>query len=249
MRYPWPVVAVVLVLTAAILKDTPARADERSDIASAWAAYQRGDHATALKTLKPLAEAGNADAEYDLGTMYSDGHGVPRDPRLAQTWWEKAANQGQADAQFSLGFMLLHGSGEGDNAVAADPSAGLPWIEKAAAQGHASAEYFLGYLYWSGTSVPFDPQKALQYTLQAAEQGRADAEYQAGMILASQRGVQNAIEGYKWLELAARQNYPGAAQSRDRLAADRLAPAEVQHAKALADSFKPAAPMSSPGHG
>jgi len=247
MRSSWPVLAVALVLTA--LPDSPARADAESDVASAWAAYQRGDHAAALKKLKPLAEAGNADAEYDLGTMYSDGHGVPRDPRQAQAWWEKAANQGQADAQFSLGFLLLNGAGEGDDAVAADPSAALPWLEKAAAQGHPSADYFLGYLYWSGTSVPFDPEKALQYTLRAAEQGRADAEYQAGTILASQRGVQNAIEAYKWLELAARQNYPGAAQNRDRLAADRLAPVEVQRAKALADSFKPAAPASSSGHG
>jgi len=245
MRYSWSVLAVAWALTLG----SPARADDPSDVASAWAAYQRGDHATALRKLKPLAEAGNPDAEYDLGTMYSDGHGVPRDPREAEAWWEKAANQGQADAQFSLGFMLLYGSGEGENAVTANPSAGLPWLEKAAAQGHPSAEYFLGYLYWSGTSVPFDLQKALQYTLRAAEQGRADAEYQAGTILASQRGVQNAIEDYKWLELAARQNYPGAAQNRDRLAADRLAPAEVQHAKALADSFKPAAPMSSPSHG
>ncbi len=243
MRYSW------LILAAAVaMQGGAARADDASDVAAAWAAYQHGDHATALRKLKPLAEAGNADAEYDLGTMYSDGHGVPRDPRQAEAWWEKAANQGQPDAQFSLGFLLLNGAGEGDDAVAANPAAGLPWLEKAASRDHPSAEYFLGYLYWSGTGVPFDAQKALQYTVRAAERGRADAEFQAGTILASQRGAQNAIEAYKWLELAARQNYPGAAQSRDRVAADRLAPAEVQQAKALADSFRPSAPASSPGH-
>lgn len=208
-------------------------------VAKGWAAYVRGDHATALRILKPLAEAGNADAEYDLGTMYSDGHGVPRDVREAEAWWQKAAAQGQADAQFSLGFLLLYGGGEGANAVNSDPAAGLPWLQKAAAQGHASADYFLGYLYWSGTIVPFDPQKALQYTIPAANQGRVDAQYQAGMILSRQPGVQNAIEAYKWFDLAARQNYPGAAQSRDKLATDRLAPAEVQQAKAMADSWKP----------
>jgi len=249
MRYSRFLLAVAPALAALLaVHGAPARADAASDVASAWAAYLRGDHAEALKELKPLAEAGNADAEYDFGTMYSDGHGVPRDPRQAEAWWEKAASQGQADAEFSLGFLLLYGAGEGDNAIPANPPAGLPWLEKAAAQGHASAEYFLGYLYWSGTAVAFDPQKALQYTLPAANQGRADAEYQAGAILASQRGAQNAIEAYKWLDLAARQNYPGAAQSRDRLAADRLGPQEVQQAKALADSFKPA-PASSPGHG
>lgn len=222
-------------------------ADPAPDLAAAWAAYLRGDHAQALKVIKPLAEAGNADAEYDLGTMYSDGHGVPRDPREAEAWWEKAANQGQAEAEFSLGFLLLYGAGEGPNAVDADPQAGLPWLEQAAAQGHASAQYFLGYLYWSGIAVPADPEKALDYSLRAAEQGRADAEYQAGTILASQRGAQNAIEAYKWLELAARQNYPGAAQNRDRLGAERLSPAEVQQAKALADAFKPTRPAAGAG--
>lgn len=229
---------VALVLGLALLSGR-AWADPASDLAAAWTAYLRGDHAQALKVIKPLAEAGNADAEYNLGTMYSDGHGVPRNEREAQAWWEKAANQGQADAEFSLGFMLLNGAGDGPNAVAANPQAGLPWLEKAAAQGHASAQYFLGYVYWSGMTVPADPEKALDYSLRAAEQGRADAEYQAGTILANQRGAQNAIEAYKWLELAARQNYPGAAQSRDRLGAERLAPAEVQQAKALADAFKP----------
>lgn len=215
------------------------KSGEAAQVAKGWAAYMRGDHATALRILKPLAEAGNADAEYDLGTMYSDGHGVPRDTKEAAAWWQKAAAQGQPDAQFSLGFLLLYGGGEGPDAVNSDPAAGLPWLEKAAAQGHASAEYFLGYLYWSGIVVPFDPQKALQYTIPAADQGRVDAQYQAGMILSRQPGVQNAIEAYKWFDLAARQNYPGAALSRDKLAADRLAPAEVQQAKAMADAWKP----------
>lgn len=250
MRISFLAVACLMLMAALGLPGAPARADTAADVASAWAAYQRGDHAQALKVLQPLAEAGNADAQYDLGTMYSDGHGVPRDARQAEAWWEKAANQGQADAQFSLGFMLLYGQGEGDNAVAADPNAGLPWLQKAASQGHPSAEYFLGYLYWSGTIVPLDPQKALQYTLPAAQQGRADAEYQAGMILAGQRGAQNAIEAYKWLELAARQNYPGAAKSRDQVGSERLAPKEIEQAKGLADAFK-AAPRaaSAPSHG
>lgn len=259
MRYSWLILAGALALPGAGARaDEPAspapspaaspaapsaaaHSADAARVAAGWAAYVRGDHAAALKILKPLAEAGNADAEYDFGTMYSDGHGVPRDPREAEAWWQKAAAQGQADAQFSLGFLLLYGGGEGPNAVNADPAAGLPWLEKAAAQGHVSAEYFLGYLYWSGTVVPFDAQKALQYTIPAANAGRPDAQYQAGTILSRQPGVQNAIEAYKWFDLAARQNYPGAAESRDRLAADRLAPAEVQQAKAMADSWKPAA--------
>ncbi len=35
------------------------------------AAYHRGDYATALREWRPLAEQGDADAEYNLGLMYS----------------------------------------------------------------------------------------------------------------------------------------------------------------------------------
>ena len=40
-------------------------------------AYNDGDYATALKEWKPLAEEGNADAQYNLGVMYKNGWGVP----------------------------------------------------------------------------------------------------------------------------------------------------------------------------
>ena len=36
------------------------------------AALERGDYATALKELRPLAEQGNAVAQYNLGFMYGN---------------------------------------------------------------------------------------------------------------------------------------------------------------------------------
>ncbi len=45
-------------------------------------AYQNGDYATALKEWTPLAEQGDADAQYNLGVMYALGHGVPDNNRI-----------------------------------------------------------------------------------------------------------------------------------------------------------------------
>jgi uncharacterized protein len=45
----------------------------------AFAAYQRGDYATAMSLRRPLADQGNAAAQYNLGWMYYDGRGVPQD--------------------------------------------------------------------------------------------------------------------------------------------------------------------------
>ena len=77
----------------------------------ATAALKRGDYETALRELRPLAERGNADAQYSLGVMYYEGHGVPQDHAEEVRWYRKAANQGYAEAQYDLGVMYDKGEG------------------------------------------------------------------------------------------------------------------------------------------
>ncbi len=43
------------------------------------AAYERGDYATALRELRPLARQGDSNAQFFVGLMYEDGQGVPQD--------------------------------------------------------------------------------------------------------------------------------------------------------------------------
>ena len=45
----------------------------------AVSAVERGDYATALREFRVLAEQGSAEAQHNLGVMYSTGHGVPQD--------------------------------------------------------------------------------------------------------------------------------------------------------------------------
>jgi TPR repeat protein len=49
-------------------------------------AYKRGDFATAMREWRPLAEQGNADAQYNLGVIYDFGKGVPEDDAEGATW-------------------------------------------------------------------------------------------------------------------------------------------------------------------
>ncbi len=46
-----------------------------------FAAYHRGDYATAIREWRPLAKQGVADAQYNLGIMYDHGEGVPQECR------------------------------------------------------------------------------------------------------------------------------------------------------------------------
>ena len=56
------------------------------------AAYHRGDYATALREWRPLAEQGDANAQTNLGSMYDNDKGVPKDYAEAVTWWRNATS-------------------------------------------------------------------------------------------------------------------------------------------------------------
>jgi TPR repeat protein len=92
----------------------------------AWADFQagmdannRGDYSTALREWRPLAEQGDADAQYYLGVLYDFRKGVPQDFAMAREWYEKAAAKGHAGAQNNLGGLYEFGHGVTRNDVLA----------------------------------------------------------------------------------------------------------------------------------
>ena len=62
------------------------------------AAIKRRDYATAVRLIRPLAEQGNANAQYNLGTFYDNGLGVPQDKVRAYMWFSLSAAQGREGA-------------------------------------------------------------------------------------------------------------------------------------------------------
>jgi uncharacterized protein len=55
-----------------------------ADFYKGVAAYNAGDYATALAEFKPLAEQGDASAQYNLAQMYRRGEGVIEDDKEAK---------------------------------------------------------------------------------------------------------------------------------------------------------------------
>ena len=98
-------------------------------------AANAGDYATALAEWTPLAEAGHAVAQYNLGQMYREGMGIPQDYAEALKWHRLAAEAGYRDAQNNLGTM--YGNGEG---VLQDYRFAYMWFNLAAAQGDELAK-------------------------------------------------------------------------------------------------------------
>ena len=80
-----------------------------SDFKSGWEAYQKADFQGAFEAWEPLAEAGDPLAQFNVGTLYDEGRGVPRNLDKAVEWWTKAAEQGYARAQHNLGLIYIGG--------------------------------------------------------------------------------------------------------------------------------------------
>jgi hypothetical protein len=159
------------------------------------------DYETALRELRPLAEAGDAEAQYKLGVMYASGEGVPKDYREAARWYRKAAEQGHADAQTILGNLYQYGRG-----VPQDYREAVRWIRMAAEQGDAGGQLQLAYAYAAGEGVPEDDREAARWFRMAAEQGVATAQSHLGYAYARGEGVvQDNTEAVKWAEMAGAQ--------------------------------------------
>ena len=125
-------------LTALMLFATPVVAGDFED---GVAAYNAGDYEKAFRLWKPLAEQGDAGAQYNLGQMYRRGEGVPEDDAKAVYWYRKAAEQGLVEAQFNLGLRYYQGEGVLEDYVQA-----YAWWSIAATQGREIAKKNKGIL-------------------------------------------------------------------------------------------------------
>ena len=141
-----------------------------ADFQAGMTAHDREDYATALREWQPLAEQGDALAQYQVGLLYHKGRGVPQDDAQARKWYAKAAAQGQAKAQFSLGTLYFNGEGGPK-----DYQQALRWFRLLANQGEALAQTKLGIMYDDGEGVPKDKVQAYMWISLAATNGDKSA--------------------------------------------------------------------------
>lgn len=76
-----------------------------------YVAYDRADAKSALKVWLDAAQAGDADAQNNVGEIYERGLGDTPNYAAAVIWYQKAADQGYARAQFNLGTLYEQGLG------------------------------------------------------------------------------------------------------------------------------------------
>ncbi len=210
----------------------------------ASAAIVHGDYETALKLLRPLAEAGDAEAQASLGDIYhkyEEFRKAGRNLEKALKWYELAAVQGNIGAQNNLGYMYGQGMGVPRNYVLA-----VKWYQLAATQGNATAQFNLGLYYQKGWGVPRDWRQALQWFRLAGGQGEPAAQVELGQMYAQGQGVvQDFVQAYTWFNLAAASNRQDVAQvaSHKRAAITPMMTIEqLEKGRQMSSEWKPVMP-------
>ena len=107
------------------LTTTEPRIDSASQLTKAKQAFNQKNYEQAASLLTPLAEQGDANAQYALGYMYHNGLGVPRNYKLAIQWMTAASAKGNEKATEALRRISEVGSDVTDNnlpAMQAEPA-------------------------------------------------------------------------------------------------------------------------------
>ncbi len=161
-------------------------------------AYERGDYAEAARLWRPLAKAGDADAQFALGTLYQQGRGVEHDDARATRWFRRAAEQGSVPAQYNLGNAYKFGRG-----VKADDKMAFQWWEKAAQAGLAPAQFNLGTAYLHGRGVTQSTEQGIAWYREAAANGhpgaRAVLERLAAQVASAAGAEGSQVFGPDWI--------------------------------------------------
>jgi uncharacterized protein len=122
------------------------------------AAYNERFYAKAAELWQPLAEKGDAAAQYHLAILYADGKGVEKNDATAFKWFLRAAEQGHAIAQYDVGTSYFSGTG-----VQKNDGEAAEWFLRAANQGMEFAQLNIGLLYAAGNGVPQDNIEAFKW--------------------------------------------------------------------------------------
>lgn len=125
------------------------------NLASGIAAFEAKEFRRSLQLLQPLAEIGNAEAQYRVAVQYQAGLGVVQNPLQAYHWMREAAEQDHGLALHGLGIMYLYGE-----CVEKNEREAAAWLERAADQGLAGSMAALAGLYAQGLGVDKNPARA-----------------------------------------------------------------------------------------
>ncbi len=158
--------------------------------------------AEAIDWYKKAVRQGSLDAATNIGLMYAQGRGVPKDHAEALTWLRQAAEGGDAIAQYNLALLYSRGDG-----IPKNDQESVRWLTAAAAHNVIPALLDLANFYMHPPSLTSeDVNRAISYYEKAAELGSARAQAILGTIFAKGlQGKPDYEQSVNWYRKAADQ--------------------------------------------
>jgi uncharacterized protein len=171
------------------LKASPTTAE---NLEKGIAAYRQHKYDEALNLLLPIAESGNSEAQFRVGTIYDDGgYGVQQDDEKACIWFKKAIAQDHILALAS--HLLKDFVAERDHSYHVPPLEGIDSVKVTkqcvsnltglADNNDCEAILFLSMLLAFSSQIENDIQVAATYALKGAMLNDPDCMVMLGMLL------------------------------------------------------------------
>lgn len=166
------------------------------DMERALAAANGGDYETALSLWEPLARAGIARAQNNIGACFAEGLGVPVDRLLASKWLQLAAEAGDPVGQRNYAAFHMQGLDGTDT----DYATAATYYRLAAEQGDAPAQDMLSWMLLEGEVMAYDAEEAMIWARQAADAGVASSMTRLGLLYHNAIGVDRdpALAAHWW---------------------------------------------------
>ncbi len=213
-------------------KRRPTKA-EAAAVEAGRAAYMAGDFDGAREIWLPLAEAGNAEAQAWVGSLYANGDGVDLSDKEAFAWYLRSAEGGNRQAQSNVGALYAMGKG-----VAADEAEAVRWTRRAARGNDPNAQFNLAVFYGKGSGVRRDPAKAAHWYRKAAENGHYPSQSRLGHMYVAGEGVErDRVQAFLWLSLAGQHGIGSALNELDGVVKEMSAEEKLEGMR-LVDSWR-----------
>ena len=142
----------------------------------AMSLFEKQETDEGLRTLEKAAEAGNAEAQFQLASLIRDKR-ISRSDNEMIKWYTMAANQNHVYAINNLALCYQQGIG-----VECDLQKAFYLLCKAFSLGDSMAGFNIGQAYWFGLGVAQDTEKGLDYVKNAAMAGCPNAQYMLGQL-------------------------------------------------------------------
>lgn len=164
----------------------------------------------AYRLLIKSARLNHRESQYEVGILYKNGTGTPKNIEKAKYWLTKAVDNGYVIARVALRKLLSHEAGHKNKKFKAingqyNFSADSVYVA-AAKKGNVNAQYKLGLMYIMGDVIERNPSEGLLWLRRAAKHNHLDAQLKLGDML--YKGIQldqDYAEAAKWYYKAAKQ--------------------------------------------